>query len=201
MPLTDPDLVKQWANPKMDSSRDDELDLACVAATAWVKRAALWEVEETAYTLNLDGCDAIGPSNNVLLVPPRYRPVTHSTTPVTITEDGAALSVTAAYDATKDVYLVGADRNARLELIKPASPWISGYANIQVAFTAGYAAADVPQDIVQLASEVALLMFRAGNFTGKASKTGRGGTISYEKDLSPASAATLERMRFASEAI
>lgn len=201
MPLTDPDIVKQWTNPKMDSSRDDELDRACLAATDWVKRATLWEVEQAAYTLNLDGNDAIGPRSNVLLVPPRYRPVDHAGTPVTITEDGSALTVTDVYDASKDVYLVGADQNRRLELIKPASPWSPGYANIQVALTAGYASGSVPKDIVRLATEVALLMFQAGNFVGKASRTGRGATISYEKDLSPLALATIERMKHGAEAI
>jgi hypothetical protein len=202
MALTDIDTVKAWANPSMDSSRDAELTVALDAASEWVKRTAQWDIEEATYTVHLNGHDAIGRSKNVLLLPPRYRPVIHSGGDlVTITEDGSALTVTDSYDTSKDVYLVGANFNTRLEMIKPSSHWSPGYANVEVAFKAGYAAGSIPDDLVQLTIEATILMFRAGNFAGKSSKTGRGGSITYEKDLSPMSILTLERLQTGAEAI
>lgn len=202
MALTDLDIVKQWANPSMDSARDDELDRCCDAASDWVKRVANWEIEQASYTLYLNGVDAIGSGCNVLLVPAKYRPVIHSgATLVTVTEDGSALSVAASYDTTKDVMLLGANFDTRLELAKPSSPWSRGYANVAVSFDAGYASGSVPEDVVQLATEVALLMFRSPNFAGKSSKTGRGGSVSFEKALTPWSLATLERLTQGASAI
>jgi len=196
MPLTDIFTIKSWANPKMDDSRDEEIERLIDAAGAWVKRVADWEADEAAYTLNLDGRDAIGPGRNILLVPAKYRPVTHATTPVTVTEDGSALVVGTGYDTSDDVTLIGADDgNARLELVKRSSPWSNGYQNVAVGLTAGYADADeTPDDLKQLVTEVAVMMFRSPGWLGKATKSTRGGTLTFEKDLTPLSATLLTRL-------
>lgn len=197
MPLTDILIVKSWINPGMDDSRDEELERLIDTAGAWVKRVADWEADEAAYTLSLDGNDAIGPQRNILLLPSKYRPVTHAATPVTVTEDGSALVVGTGYDTGDDVTLVGADDgNARLELVKQTTPWSSGYQNILVGFTAGYADADeTPFDLKQLVTEVAALMFRTPGWLGKATKSTRGGTLTFEKDLTPQSAQLLTRLK------
>ena len=196
MPLTDVFTVKSWAAPKMDDSRDEELERLIDAAGAWVKRIGQWEADEAAYTLNLDGRDAIGPGRNVLLVPAKYRPVTHATTPVTVTEDDQSLTVGTGYNVTQDVTLVGTDDgNARLELVKRSSPWSGGYQNVVVALTAGYADADAaPDDLKQLVTEVCVLLFRSPDWIGKATKSTRGGSMTFEKDLTPLSVDLLTRM-------
>lgn len=196
MPLTDIFTVKSWANPKLDDVHDEEIERCIDAAGSWIARVAQWEWDEAARTLNLDGREATGPGRNILLVPAKYRPVTHGTTPVTVTEDGSALVVGTGYDTSDDVTLVGADdADARLELVKRSSPWSLGYQNVVVTLTSGYADADeAPNDLRQLATEITVALFRTPGWLGKATKSTRGGTMTYEKDLSPLSAQLLTRL-------
>ncbi len=178
---------KNLVNPSMTADRDTELQAAINAAAAWFRRVADWELEQTAYTLNLDGNDAIGPSHNVLLAPAKYRPVDHAGTPVTVTEDGTALTVATGYDASADVILVGVDRNERMELVKPNANWSRGYQNVAVTLTAGYASGSIPAEVKQVVIEVSRLFFNMPQMAGKQSKSSRAGARSFEKELSPQS--------------
>jgi len=187
--------LKSWANPSMDSARDEELTRCVDAAAAWLKTVARWEIEQDEVTIYLDGHDAAGPHDNVLHVPFKYRPVVHSgETLVTVEEDGSALTVGVGYDTSADVIVVNANEAEQCELVKPSSPWSRGYQNVKAVITAGYAAASIPEDVKQLAMEVSLLMFRSPAWIGKASQTAQAGTVTFQKDLTPQSAALLQRL-------
>jgi hypothetical protein len=152
--------------------------------------------DETALTVYLDGQARIGPYNNILLLPVKYRPIVHTGSDlVTMTEDGSALNVGVGYDASANVILVGQNVNQRCELVKPLSHWSLGYQNVVVTVPkAGYAAGSIPSDIEQLATEIALLIFRSPSWIGKASKSTRGGSLTYAKDLTPQSVEVLADM-------
>ncbi len=195
MPLTSIDRIKAWASPNMDDSRDEMLERLVDAATAWVEREANWLAVERTHTVVLDGNDAMG---HILLLPQKYRPVTHGDNAVTIAEDGVALSVGTGYSTSDTVVLRGADdANARLEMMKRGgAPWSSGVQNIVVMLTCGYADEDAaPADLVQVCTEVATLMFRTPASLGKSSKSTKGGSSSFAKELSPQSRQMLDRMR------
>lgn len=198
MALFDIDDLKRWANPSMDGQRDEELLRCADAATAWFKRVAQWEIESAAHTIYLDGNDAVGSVRNILHVPFKYRPVVHSgETLVTVSEDGTSLTVGVGYDTDADVIVVNANVEDQCELVKPSTSWSSGYQNITATLTAGYAAASIPDDVTQLVMEATLLMFKSPAWIGKVSQTSQAGSISFEKELTPQSAALLNRLRSA----
>ncbi len=130
----------------------------------------------------------------MLLVPVKYRPVIHTGSDlVTVTESGTALTVNAGYDGSSDVIILGANEPRRCELVRPHSTWLRDYGNVTVVMKHGYAT--VPADIVQLATEVAVLFFNAGLQVGKASKSVRGGSLTFAKELTPQSQAVLDQMQ------
>lgn len=192
MALTTFAKVKAWANPAVGSGRDTEITRCITAGDAWIKRTANWDIEKVdGIVETLNGDDAMG---DVLLMPIRYRPVLRDdSNAVTITEDGTTLTTAASYpdDSSADVYLVGANKQARCELHK-GSPWSRGPANVQVTFNAGEAV--VPLDIEQLANEVALLFLRTPDWLGKSARSSRGGSVSFEKDLTPQSAELIRHL-------
>jgi hypothetical protein len=130
----------------------------------------------------------------VLLIPVKYRPVIHSGTDlVVVTESGTVLTINAGYDGTSDVILIGANEPQRCEMVRPYSTWLRGYGNVKVVMAHGHAT--VPADVVQLATEVATLIFNAGLQVGKSSKSVRGGSMTFAKDLTPQSQTLLDEMK------
>lgn len=191
MPLITKAEYKQWASPGMNTDRDDELDVLIDAAEEWIEDVADWKVEQDTYTIHLDGNDAIGPSGNILLMPAKYRPVIHTGGDlVTLTEDGSSLSVTATYDTSKDVMLVGANEERRCELVKNSTPWSSGYRNVAVTFKAGYTT--IPSQVKQLARELVHVMLRTPQATLKSGKSTRSGSVSIARQLSAESQALID---------
>ena len=181
-------------NPSLGDTRDTELARCIAAGDAWIKRTVNWDIEQTTASVYLNGRDALGGS--VMLVPTNFRPVIHTGGDlVTVTEGGTSLTVAASYDADSgaDVYLVGVNENKRCELVKNHSTWLDGHANVTAAFKHGYAT--VPDDIIQLATEVASVIFTSGGMVGKANKSVRGGSFSVKDQLTQVSRDLIDRIK------
>jgi len=199
--LTDAATIKSWADElsTLAPERDVELDRCASAASALIPRVAGITLETMTVTVRLNGSDAVGPSGNILELDHTHRNVRFSG--MTITENGgAALTKTATYDATKAVSVEGSDSDNFVRLARQNGAWSAGRGNISVAYTFGYdgveaAVPTVPADVVQLANEIALLIFRSKAWIGAAVITKEGFSKSYEKNLTPLAKMTLERLK------
>lgn len=190
--LTTLAILKSWADPNIDSARDDELNECIDRASAWIQQQACWDIGLTAArTLYFDGDEIRGP---ILFLPSRYRYVLSSTMP-TVTEDGSALTVAQGYSTTADVIAIGLDERHAQVRFKRYGSWSSGIQNIVVTFLSGYAAGSAPDDIIALANEVAWLYFKAPQWIGRSTMTKAGHNVTFEKQLTPMAQATLAQLR------
>ena len=188
--LTTTAILKAWASPDLDSSRDAELALCVTRASVWVEEQSSWVIGTVTYTAKaFDGDEIRGPN---LFLPTRHRYVA---TPSAITENGTALTIATGYDTSADVIATGLlDRNEQARLQRRGS-WSAGLQNIAVTYVAGYAAGSIPADIEQLANEVAWIFFKAPMSIGRSTVTKAGHAATIDKALTPLSLMTLERLR------
>ena len=195
MAITTIALIKARYSPDLDSDRDTALTSALAEAVDWVQNRTGRVIEEAAYTEYFNG-----DGSTKILLDPGHRPVLHEAGKyVTVTDSGTSLTVdnSLGYNATADVFLehVNADRQCVVHL---TSPMTVGVQNITVTYSAGWAsgngAGDTPEDIVALVNEAAWLIFNSHSWVGKSQVSGSRGSVSWEKDLTPQSMATLKRL-------
>jgi len=189
--------LKAWANPKMDSLRDEELERVLTVASTWLQAVTGRDIEQATYTERFSGDLAEGWARDTILLHPGRRPVTYPDGGTfAVTEDGATLTHAEGYSAAADVLVEAAnDADRRCKLVRNLGRWIPGRQNIVVTYRAGWAPALVPSWIEQLAMEVAWLVFSAPAWIGKSNRTVAGESVAYQDGLTPASQAALERLR------
>lgn len=153
---------------------DATLLTECIAAAGELivdETSRVWEV--TTISDVLDGDSASGKHGQILFL--RRFPVTYPTDPITITENGVALTVGAGYSTSANVIVKNAGAERTCQLIRQGSnlPWYgsSSYAlwspgcqNITVSYKAGYTT--IPTRIKSVAKELAWLIYQRGRYTG-----------------------------------
>lgn len=188
--LTTLALLKAWADPSIDASRDTELEACIDRASVWVEEQSAWDIGARANrSETFDGDDI---QTTTLFLPSRYRYVTNIDS---VTENGTALTVAEGYDTSADVIATGLDLRHGQARLQRRGSWSAGIQNIVVQFDYGYATASVPKDIVQLANEVAWLMFKSPHWIGRSTVSKAGHSATLEQSLTPLSMMTLERLR------
>ncbi len=76
-----------------------------------------------------------------------------------------------------------------------ADGWAAGRQNIQVAWTGGYEAEEIPADLVQLVCELSFRLFQEGPQAGKSSAALMGQSEAFMKDLSPQGRMSFQALR------
>ncbi|HOC18439.1 MAG TPA: hypothetical protein PKK95_09235 [Vicinamibacterales bacterium] len=177
-------------------NRQDDLTRCLDAACDRIERKCCQRFLSNAYSAWHSGDRAVGKSRELLyLADPETGWATRRVTAITeLTEDGAELPIILLPDATTfadgEAAVVYAAQGKILRALVDAGkivpkPWAYGVANIHVAYTAGYELADVPDDLRQLAIELALLYFREGARQGQTSLNVEGVSLGYERLLRP----------------
>lgn len=197
MALTTVATVKAWGEPTLDSRNDDVLSDCIDAAEALIERVTGRVLNQASFTRYFSGGEAVGRGRDTIYLQQGHRPVIHSGGDlVTVTEDGSALTVAVGYSATANVILSGVNEDKQCALRRNYSVWSNAaYDNITVTYKAGWTTSTVPNDVKQLIAEVAWLIFRSPGWLGKASTSKAGTAVSFEKDLTPQSAAVISQLR------
>lgn len=195
--LTSLDRVKTLYASSVGDGRDETIDDCIAAASALLERIRPLERPASAIVRWFDGSEASGPGRDQIRIPRMFSPIVNVNPDfVTVEEDGVALTVFEGYSATPgDVQIRNANAHRQCALYRIDGPWGIGAQNVKVSFKYGYTAAAMPDDIVQLASEIAWFMFQTQHWIGKASQSAAGHTVSFEKSLSVTAKETLRRLR------
>ena len=201
--LTTKDILKAWSDElaTLDATRDTELTRCCKVASAWIPRVVGFPLETTTgFVARFSGSDTLGKAGEILELHHGHRNVVHPTG-FSVTENGTALTTATAYSTTAQVMVIGAGSlDTYVRLIRQSDSWSSGIQHVAVTYTFGFDGADasvpaVPDDIQQLANEIALLAFRSKKWLGTASVAKEGFSQTYEKQLTPQSKDTLRRLK------
>ena len=214
--LVDSTTVLDWAP---ESQGVDPYDLArCIDAASWwieTQTGCLLSSNEIkAWHSGAKAAPSTGPGgvlDTIYLQDPATGLVTRpvlSTPPMTVTEDGDALTVQYVDAATSWT-------DGELALVDPISgrllracatsgsltlkAWSPGTGNIRVEYKAGYntdtTAPVVPPSLRQLAIEASWLMYREGARNGLESLAETGVNLTFVRLLSPAAQKTLDSFR------
>ncbi len=192
--------LKAWAATNLDTSKDDVLTRCISAATLWLQRRTGRVFEQAAYTRYFDGEGAGGKGIDTIFLDPGHRPVMYDPTgtpaiALTVTEDGTELDEAIGYNTTADVIIVGANLDEPCRLIRNSGTWAPGKQNIEVEYTAGWLAANVPAEIGEVICEVAWLFFQSPSWLGKGAIGKAGSSVSIEKELPAWSKEIIEGLR------
>lgn len=186
-----------WTDQEISTARQDEANRCCVAAQSWVEGRTGRTLEVgAAVTRYFDGSDAGGRYGDELWLPAEDRPVIHSGGDLlTVTEDGAAVTVAVGYSTSAGAILKGANADRRGCLVRRDQAWASGVQNIAVVYKLGWSTTTLPARVKELLLELALLFFREPQWIGKASVSKAGGAVTIMRELSPGAQGVLESLR------
>lgn len=203
----DQGLAAKW-DPKVEELDDENFTRCVEAASTWLERVCHRRFKSGTYTALHSGDRARQYSDGSYLY--LADPVTgFSILPVTsltsVSEDGVALTsyvlnAAPAFEDGEAVLVHAAGGRLRRVTISSGRPapraWAAGLANLKVVCTAGYLEAvepKVPEDLIQLAIELAWLFYREGGRLGVESLTEGGlGMASYARLLTPNAKRTLD---------
>lgn len=183
---------------------DEEVMSRCIdAASELIEQMTGVRFVTTDYVAQHSGSKADGPWREKLwLADPVNGLVTpHVTAVAELTEAGTTLTTQLIPSATAptdmDGALVDAERGVLVRCdwsSGSATPkcWEAGSANVSVSYTAGWAQADMPDDIKHAAIELSKFIYRDGFRVGVSSMAGGGTSSSYRNNLSIASNMALD---------
>ena len=200
MALTDVANIESWIKRDIEADREAELTRCCSAATKILEQITGRTLERVTKTQNFDGYLALGIGDEIYLHP-GHRPVLHTGSDlITCTVSGLGISVVTGYSTTAGIVAIGANEDRPVMLKRLWGPFIWGIQNIAVSYKCGWQtngttdSQPVPDDVVQLANEVAWLMFQSPDWLGKQNVSNAGAAISIANALSPIAQHTLDRL-------
>lgn len=184
------DQLKVYRPPLAATSANDEGLTACLAAaTGLIQGRTRRILQRAQITEWFNGADAHGKNGEVLHLSKAYAPI-DLTASITVTEDGTTLTVASTYDASADAIVDPGPTNMIPGLVRlirqnvaPVAAvgysgvlllprWSSGYRNISVQWTGGYADGSLPAPLVQACCDIAWRLWQEGGQTSTASRSG-----------------------------
>ncbi len=205
--------LKTWARGKLEDADATQLTRVLTTATGWLsRRLGRSFFRESGIPIFFDGDRADGKVGEIVTIPLRYSPVGFGT--LAIEEDGTVLTVGQGFDLTVDVIAQDADMDdRRCKLLRrPQQPlhaladvathfahWATGRQNIKVTIASGWDATKAtgvanapPDELMQVAYEVAWLMYSEPKRMGKTAQSRGQANTSFSSELSKFSQETIE---------
>lgn len=189
--------LASWTDQEIASARQAEASRCCAAAQAWLAGVTGRPIEVGAAQVHyFDGRNAGGRYRDELWLPSELRPVIHTGGDlVTVTEDGAAVTVAIGYSTSAGAILKHANLDRRACLVRRDQSWASGIQNIAVTCKAGWSTATLPSHVFELILELALLFFREPQWLGSSSKAKAGSAVTIMRALSPGALGAFESLK------
>lgn len=178
------ELLRSWAPQTALEVDDTELQRCIDAASAWIETRTGRLYVAVDIVESHEGCRAF---DHVLVT--TFRPLLYPADPMTVFEDGAALTVGSGYSPTSEIIVYPKQG----KLSRQTGCWSrSALSNIAVTYRCGWEALVVPSEVMQLSAEVAWSMHKEAMISGLNEISGPETSVKIVRSLSPTARDTLD---------